>query len=139
MKLDWFGIFYYGTFAISTIVIAGVIVWLIYEAYIAIRNKLLRYEDFSKVVKVVRKKHKDAYTTYIPLTISTGKTITTTMTPMFHQEEFNVYLVYKGVEHCFNDEAMFNSLKVGDDVKVIVHEGYNLKGELKNTYLTIVE
>ena len=139
MKIDWFNILYYGTFAICVIVIVGVIIWLIYIVYIAIRNKFLRYKHFSKVVKVGRKKYQDAYTTYMPITISTGKTTTTTITPIFHDEEFKVYLVYKGDEYCFNDKDMFDSLKVGDKVKVVVHEGYNRKGELKNTYLTIVE
>lgn len=136
MKLDWVDVLHYGIFAIVVIVIVELI---IYEVYIEIRNKFLRYKDFSKVVKVGRKKHQDAYTTYMPITISTGKNTITTMTPIFHDEEFNVYLVYKGEEYCFDDEDMFDSLKVGDKVNVVVHKGYNRKGELKNIYLTIVE
>lgn len=68
----------------------------------------------------------------MPITFSTRKT--TTMTPIFHDEEFNIYLVYKGNEYCFDDKYMFDSLKVGDKVKVVVHEDYNRKGERKNTY-----
>ena len=139
MKLDWFfDVLYYGAFAFCIIVIVWLIICLIHEGYIAIRNEFLRYEDFSEVVKVVRKEHKDAYTTYMSTITSTGKT-TTMLIPIFHDEEFNVYLGYKGNEHCFDDEDMYDSLKVGDKVNVVVHEGYNKKGELKNTYLTIVE
>lgn len=137
MKLNWFGLVYYGSFAVSVIAVVGLIIWGIYEAYKAIRNKLLRYEELPELVKVGRKKHEDAYTTFIPMTISTGKSTITTMTPTPHDEEFNVYLIYEGKEHCFNNKDMFESLKVGDTVKVTVHKGYNTIGKLKNTYLTI--
>lgn len=137
MKLDWFYVIYYGSFAVSAIGCIGLIVWLIYEIYKAIRNKFLRYEEFHKLVSVGRKKHQNAYTTSIPMTISTGKSTITTMTPVIHGEEFNVYLIYEGKEYCFNNEEMFNSLEVGDMVSVTVHKGYNIKGDCKNTYLTI--
>lgn len=139
MKLYWFDVLYYDIFAICVIAIVGLIVWIIYELYIASRNEFLRYEEFHELVEVIRKNYQKEETNYIPMTISTGETTTTIMTPIFHDEEFNVYLVYKGNEYCFNDEDMFNSLKVGDKVNVVVHEGYNQKGDLKNTYLTIAK
>lgn len=137
MKLFYF--IYYCILVICGIALFFLIAWLIYDAYLAIRNKFLRYEESYKLVKVGRKEHKDAYTTHIPMTISAGKTRITTMTPVFHDEEYNVYLLYKGEDYIFNSEDMYQSLKVGDEVNVVVHEGYNLKGELKNIYLTIPE
>ncbi len=140
MKMNWVdAVVYYGVFALCVIVIGGVVVWLIYEACIAPYNKLLRYEEFDELVDVGRKDHQDAYTTCTISSVSTGKAIITTITPIFHKEEFNVYLIYKGNEYCFDDKDMFDSLEVGDKVKAVVHEEYNQKGELKNTYLTIAE
>lgn len=139
MNMNWFNFLLCGSLVICAIMTVGLIAWLIYEAYIAIRNHFLRYEEGYKWVKVGKKQYQDANTIYIPMTISTGKTTTTTLTPIFQDEEFNVYLIYKGNEYGFNNKDLFDSLKVGDEVEVIVHEGYNRKGELKHTYLTIVE
>lgn len=140
MKMNWVdAVVYYGVFTICAIVVFGVVAWLIYEACIATHKKVLRYEEFYELVDVGRKDHQNAYTTYTSSSAFNGKTVIAIIAQIFHDEEFNVHLVYKGKEYCFNDEDMFNSLEVGDKVKVIVHEGYNQKGKLENTYLTIAE
>lgn len=138
MKLVWFDVFYYAIFVIAILGLSG---WIIYEVYKRMSKEFLRYDEFQpdELVKVIRKNYQNAYTIYIPMTISTGESTTTIMSVIFHDEEFDVYLIYKDNEYCFNDKDMFDSLEVGDEVNVVVHEGYNQKGKLKHIYLTIVK
>lgn len=135
--MNGFDIFIEIVLVVSFIATIGLLIWFIYEVvYKEIRNKFLRYDEFNKVVKVGRKSYEKAHTEYISQIISTGKTTTVTMVPIFYGEAFNVYVIYKGKEYGFNDEEMFHSLEVGDTVNVVVHEGYNWNGKLKHIELT---
>ncbi len=49
----------------------------------------------------------------------------------YYDEEYNVYLMYEGEEYCFDDENLYNSVNVGDMIRVLVHKGYNKQNELK--------
>lgn len=113
----------------TVLLIVGLLIWIIYEIVIAIYHKTLRYETFPSSAKVCNAKYEEEYTTWI----YSGKT----MIPQFHDEEFNVYLMYEGKEYCFDDEELYNSVNIGDIIPVLVHKGYNKKNELKHIYLSI--
>lgn len=112
----------------------GLVIWLIYEFTIAIYQRTLRYETFPSTAKVCNKKYKEEYTT------TTIKMVGKVMVPQtnHHDKEYNVYLMYVGGQYCFDDEDLYNSVNVGDIVRVLVHEGYNEKNELKHVYLSNV-
>lgn len=126
MKLTWIE-FIISVFLFVLIILAFLglmwFVWIICkDLYTDIRDMfLLRYEEHPAVVKVTSKRHRNSR--YI------GR--------FYCSEEFNVYFVYKGQKYCIDDYDMFHHLKVGNMVNVIVHEGYNLKGQVKNIYFTL--
>ena len=91
--------------------------------------KSLRYETFSAKARVCKKKYEDSYTTIIMV----GKV----PVPQHHDEEYNVYLMYKDKVHCLNDKDLYQKVDVDDAVSVLVHKGYNKNGELKHVYLRL--
>ena len=91
--------------------------------------KSLRYETFSAKARVCKKKYEDSYTTI--------SMVGTVPVPQHHDEEYNVYLMYKGKVHCLNDKDLYQKVDVGDVVSVLVHKGYNKNGELKHVYLRL--
>ena len=121
----------YVLLGILILMLVGLVIWLIYEIIIAIYHKTLRYETFPSTAKVCNKEYEEEYTTWI----MSGKT----MIPQFHDEEFNVYLMYEGEQYCFDDKDLYNSVNISDNVRVLVHNGYNKKDELKHIYLSIEE
>ena len=96
--------------SVSILLVVGLVIWLIYEVIRQVYCDTLRYETFSDTAKVCSKKY---------------------------EEEYNVYLMYYGEQHCFDDEQLYNSVNIGDSVCILVHKGYNTKNELKNVYLSI--
>ena len=114
---------------ILVLFVGGLIVWGIYALVVAIYRKTLRYETFPSTAKVCNKEYEDEYTTYIMI----GEI----MTPQFHDEEYNVYLLYEGEEHCFDYEDLYEKVNVDDVIRVIVHKGYNKHDEVKHVYLSI--
>ena len=53
------------------------------------------------------------------------------------RDEYNVYILYKGEKLCFDDEDLYEKVKVGDTVFVLIHKGFDKHGELKHTYLSV--
>lgn len=122
-------------FGLIVLLIVGLAIWLIYEIIIQIYHKTLRYETFPSSAKVCNKKYKDEYITTTRMMV--GKVLLPQT--HYHDEEYNVYLMYKGGQYRFDDKELYNSVNIGDIVRVLVHEGYNKKGELKYVYLSIEE
>ena len=118
---------------ILVLLLAGIVIWIIYEIIIAIYHKTLRYETFPSTAKVCKMEFEDEYTTTTMIMV--GKT----MIPQkyHHDEEYNVYLMYDGEEYCFDDENLYNSVNVGNMVRVVVHKGYNKHNQLKHVYLSL--
>ena len=77
--------------------------------------------------------YEDEYTTTTMIMV--GKTMIPQM--HHHDEEYNVYLMYDGEEYCFDDENLYNSVNVGNMVRVVVHKGYNKHNQLKHVYLSL--
>lgn len=111
------------------IVILGILVYLLGEQ-IYVSN--LDYEDNPSTATVTEMEYQEAYTT------TTMNKVGKVLVPQthHHSEEYNVYVEYNGTIYCIDDEDLFDSVKVGDEIKVWVHEGYNKKGELKYVYLS---
>lgn len=120
---------------ILALLIGLIVIWIIYEISIAIYHKTLRYEQFPSTAKVCKMEYEEEYSTTTMVMV--GKT----MIPQTHHhaEEHNVYLMYDDEEYCFDDENLYNSVNVGDIVRVIVHKGYNKHDVLKHLYLSLEE
>lgn len=52
-------------------------------------------------------------------------------------DEYNVCVLYKGEEHCFNDKDLYEKVKVGDTVRIFIHKYFNKRGELKDTHIKL--
>ncbi|MCI9178008.1 MAG: hypothetical protein HFJ28_05560 [Clostridia bacterium] len=118
---------------LSILLVLGLVIWLIYEGIMQAYYDTLRYETFSDTAKVCSKKYEEEYITTKILPV--GKV----MVPQIHchDEEYNVYLMYRGEKHCFNNKDLYNLVNIGDSVCILVHKGYNKKNELKNVYLSV--
>lgn len=119
---------------ITALLIVIAVILGIYELIKAIYHKTLRYETFPGIAKVCKKEYEDEYTTTTMLYM--GENL---LLPQNHHydEEYNVYLMYEGEEYCFDDEELYNSVKIGDSVRVLVHKGYNKSDDVKHVYLSI--
>ncbi len=122
-------------FGILVLLIGGIVIFVIYEIIIAIYHKTLRYEMFLSTAKVCNKEYEGEHTT------TTMTMVGKVMVPQthYHDEEYNVYLMYDRKQYCFDDENLYKSVNVGDMVRVLVHEGYNKRNELKHVYLSLGE
>lgn len=115
---------------IIVLAVGGLVIWLIYEIAMAIyRKTALRYETTRDVAKVVDKDYYDNF----------AMQIATKTYPLGLYEVYNVYILYNGEKHCFDDEDLYEKVKVGDIVHILIHKGYDKHGELKHTYLSIEE
>ena len=120
----------FGIFGIIALVVVGLVICLIYEIAMAIyRKTALRYETTSDVAKVVYKDYDDNF----------AMQYATKTYPLGLFDEYNVYILYNGEKHCFDDEDLYEKVKVGDIVHILIHNGYDKHGEIKHTYLSIVE
>ena len=120
----------FGIFGIIALVVVGLVICLIYEIAMAIyRKTALRYETTSDVAKVVYKDYDDNF----------AMQYATKTYPLGLFDEYNVYILYNGKKHCFDDEDLYEKVKVGDIVHILIHNGYDKHGEIKHTYLSIVE
>lgn len=113
---------------IIALLVVGFVIWLIYECIMAIyRKTALRYKTTRDVAKVVNKDYDDHF----------ALQIATKNYPLDLYDEYNVYILYKGEKLCFDDEDLYEKVKVGDTVHILIHNGFNKYGELKHTYLSI--
>ena len=109
-------------------VVISLVVWLVHKLAIAIYTKTgLRYETIRDVAKVIGK---NSYNTIV-------LQIATKMYPPVILFQYNVYILYNGEEYCFDDANLYGQVEAGDNVYVLIHNGYNKKGELKRTHLSI--
>ena len=119
----------FGIFGIIALVVVGLVICLIYEIAMAIyRKTALRYETTRDVAKVVYKDYDDNF----------AMQYATKTYPLGLFDEYNVYILYNGKKHCFDDEDLYKKVKVGDIVHILIHNGYDKHGELKHTYLSII-
>ncbi len=120
----------FGIFGFIALVVVGYVIWLIYEIAMAIyRKTALRYETTRDVAKVVDKKYDDNF----------AMQMATKTYPLGLFDEYNVYILYNGEKHCFDDEVLYENVKVGDIVHILIHKGYDKQGKVKHTYLSIGE
>lgn len=119
------------TICIVAVVICGLIVIgiHIYELYICERNSNLNYKEIPTTAIVCELKREN------------GKinAVGHFMYPILGSREYNIYLIHEGEKYCINNEERFKQLNEGDYVDVILHEGYDDKGEILNRYLTFAQ
>ena len=96
-------------------------------------RKRLRYKTFHEQAKVMRKTYKEGETE------STYTVVGNMMFPFhedYYTDEYRVYVMYEGKRYCVINETFYNAVNVGDDVRVLVHKGYNKYNKLKFTYIS---
>ena len=120
-------------YIVLTILLLSTLIILIWLTADFIMHLTLRYETFPSQANVCRKKYRPSYTT---TTLSKVGKITV---PQIHHHsaEYNVYLMYNGEEYCINDKNLYNSVKIGNMVRVFVNKGYNKRHQLKDVYLSL--
>ena len=89
-------------------------------------EKVVEKETFKVTAIVVKKDHTDSFTTY--MYIDVGET--TTMIPQTYPEQFNVTLKYENMVQLLDNQALYKSVSVGDEVEVYLYKGYNKDHEL---------
>ena len=89
-----------------------------------------KYELIGEVESTVtNKEYIKSSVTMIPMTISNGKTITTTMRPQINPEEYNIKLKYKNITTTINNKEVYESVETGDKLKVNYYITSNKKKE----------
>lgn len=81
------------------------------------------------VIKKMNYVPSSSYITFMP----TGKTVM----PVTHHrsEEFNVTVVYEGMSLIIDSEAIYNSMEIGESIKVCKVDVYKKDGTYKKSYL----
>lgn len=83
-------------------------------------------EEIEVTATVTEMRYKSSYTTFIP--IFNGKS--TTLMPQFHPERYLVTVAYDDLSKTFNNESLYNKVKEGDEVQLILYNGYDKDGNL---------
>ena len=92
---------------------------------------MLRYEEKVDIAQVCYKELEEEY-----ITLALNGTL---FRPKSHRAEYNVYLKYCGEVYCRENKKMYDELKQGDYVHIIVHRGYDKEKVLKRIFLTAIE
>ena len=89
-------------------------------------------EERTPVDAVIKKMNYVPSSSYVTF-MSTGKTAM----PVTHyrSEEFNVTVVYEGMSLIINSEAIYNSMEIGESIKVCKVDVYKKDGTYKKSYL----
>lgn len=96
--------------------VGGVLVWKISPLIYDFCNRTKYYNCYISKAKIVKKRYQEAFT-------PNHKRI----------QYYDVFLELDGKKHLVNNEKIFNSFNVGDEIWVQVNEAYNPKGEKKYT------
>ena len=83
-------------------------------------------EKLEVSATVIDKQYKNAYTTMMP--VFNGKT--TTLIPQRHPALYLVTISYDDVSETFEDRKLYENVKKGDDIKMILYKGYDKKNNL---------
>jgi len=122
-------------FVILVLLLVGALIWLFYKIIMVIYYKALRYETFPSTAEVCKKEYKDEHSTTTMILV--GKVLVPRT--VHYDAQYNVYLMYNSEKYCLDDEILYNSVNVGDIVRILVHNGYNKRNELKHVYLSVEE
>lgn len=78
----------------------------------SIKMRTKKTEYHKAIGRVTNKEHKSSYMS----TVLVGKNFL----PVYHSEEYNVYVHCKGLTKVFDSERLFKQYKKGDPIKVIM-------------------
>ena len=117
-------------FTIAAIILLAFVVFLITGC-----GRIEKEENLQVTAKVVEKRYKSAYTTYIPIRV--GKV--TTMSPQYHSERYEITVEYEDSRKTFNSEEWYNLVEEGEEIEVILYLGYGIDGELLRKDLFLIE
>lgn len=98
-------------------------------------QKVEREETTEVIATVTDRSHTIAYTTLMPM--RSGKV--TTYMPQFHPATYYVAVSYEGISKTFNNQALYESVQVGDTVQVILYHGYDKDDNLIKETLMLPE
>lgn len=115
-------------------ILVGTLIYVIFSAVSSLYYaRALTYSSDHAKAKVVDKKHENA--TYSTTLMPIGKVLI----PQTHRIEERNYVSLRVNDevHVINDKDLYWDVEVGDSVDVIVHDGYNKRGILTHTYITL--
>jgi len=101
----------------------GLLAWKIYPLIYDFCNRTKYYNCYISKAKIVRKRYQEAVTSNYKKRLQ------------YHPEVFDVFLEIDGKKHLINNERIFKTFNVGDEIYVQVREAYNPKGEKKYTII----
>lgn len=84
---------------------------------------------------VTEKEYKDSYVTMVP--VYNGKT--TTLRPQHHPSKYYITITYEGVTKRVNSKNLYESVKEGDSIQMILYKGYDEEGNLVKQELLFPE
>ena len=128
----FFDAFYF----VMMIVLGGfaalLIIELIYTIFLEVYHSTLQYQTYFDIVQVVDKEYEEQHTSTTIMPV--GKVIVPQS--RYHDEEYNVHVIYEGKDYCINNKDLYERVNVGDKVCLKIHKGYNKKQEIKHIFIT---
>lgn len=117
------------------LVLILLIIYIIASVSEVVYKVTLRYETFPSTAMVFKKEYEKEHSS--KRLVMSGPFMASI--PEEQPAKFKVYVMYGEKEHCLNSENLYNSVNLGDEISILVHEGYNKANELKYLYLSIGE
>lgn len=106
-------------------------IWLIFYTIFSIIFGDWRSETTNDVAIVVSKDATDAHALAmakptLPMFLAAGML-----------SRYDVCVLYKGEEHCFNDPSLYEKVKIGDTVRISIRKTFNGRNELIDTLIRL--
>ena len=115
-------------------ILVGLLIYVLFGAFVNLYwTHALTYSSDPAKAKVVDKKHENA--TYSTTLMPIGKVLI----PQTHRIEERNYVSLRVNDevHIIDSKDLYWDVEIGDNVDVIVHDGYNKRGILTHTYITL--
>ena len=122
--------------SLLTVAVAGIAVCSFISIYMlltGIKRSFLKYERFPAIVPIVDKEYKPAYIG--SAFVQSGKI--NVPQRVSRQEEYNIFIEYRGERYAINNKELFEKVNVGEDIMIMVNVGCNEKGVEKDFYVEL--
>ena len=105
------------------ILLTAIILFVVFASYCI---KIEKEEKIEVSATVVDMQYEDSYMILTPIIY--GKI--TTFVPRTYPERYLVTISYDDVSETFDDKELYENVKIGDIIQMILYKGYNKKGTL---------
>ncbi len=86
---------------------------------------------------ITEMQYEDSYITFIPMFNAATKT--TTLRPQTHSAQYLVTVTYEGISETFDNQTLYEAVKEGDTIQMILCKNYDKDGDLINQTLQLPE